>query len=74
VRSGEEQAGLMAANGGAVLAARLGSTARARTGSRIRLALDPRLCYFFDPETGDSLVERRPVEMESPALVALEQG
>jgi multiple sugar transport system ATP-binding protein len=74
VRSGEEQAGLMAANGDTVLAARLGSTARARTGDRIRLALDPRLCYFFDPQTGDSLVERHPVETETPALIALERG
>jgi len=73
VHEGEDYAGLMAEDDRAILTARLPSTTRAREGSRIRLALDPGLCYFFDPETGDSIVARQPVETDAPALVALER-
>jgi len=57
---GEEQEGLMAAGEGTILTARLPSTSRAVTQRRIRLALHPDLCHFFEPESGASLVARRP--------------
>ena len=52
--------------------ARRPSTARhASSAKRIRLALNPSLCYFFDPESGESLLEREPVpDAELPSSVA----
>jgi multiple sugar transport system ATP-binding protein len=60
VREGEEQAGLIAAGDGTILTARLPSTSRAMTRRRVRFALHPELCHFFEPESGNSLLVRRP--------------
>src|SRR5207247_686411 len=73
VQEGEDYAGLMAEDTRAIFTARLPSTTRAAVARTIRLALDPNLCYFFDPQTGDSLVARSPADTEPPALVALER-
>jgi multiple sugar transport system ATP-binding protein len=72
IREGEEQAGLMATGDMTILTARLPSTTRhASSEKRIRLALNPSLCYFFDPESGESLLEREPVpDAEVPSSVA----
>jgi multiple sugar transport system ATP-binding protein len=60
VREGERQEGLIAAGEGTILTARLPSSSRALTRRRLRLALHPELCHFFDLESGDSLLVRRP--------------
>jgi len=68
VREGEEQEGLIAADKRTIFTARLASMARARAGSRIRLALHPSLCYFFEPESGKSILVRRPAADEEIPL------
>jgi hypothetical protein len=50
----------MAPRDGTILTARLPSTSRAMTRRRVRFALHPELCHFFEPESGNSLVGRRP--------------
>jgi multiple sugar transport system ATP-binding protein len=57
IREGDEE-GLLAEEARAIFTARLPSGTRQLIGKRIRLALDPERCYFFDPETGDSLLTR----------------
>ena len=57
IREGEEQA-LLAQDARALFSARLPSGRRQFIGKKIRLALDPERCFFFDPVTGDSLLER----------------
>ena len=57
IREGEEQA-LLAQDACALFSARLPSGRRQFIGKKIRLALDPERCFFFDPVTGDSLLER----------------
>jgi multiple sugar transport system ATP-binding protein len=68
VREGEEQA-LLAQEKRALFSARLPSGRRRHIGRRIRLALDPERCYFFDPVTGDSLLERTAADEPIPAAV-----
>jgi multiple sugar transport system ATP-binding protein len=55
--AGEEHAALLA-DERAIFTARLLSTSRTAAGKTIRLGLDPRLCHFFDPESGSSIVIR----------------
>jgi multiple sugar transport system ATP-binding protein len=52
--SGEEHAALLA-DDRAVFTARLPATRRAGARQRIRLGLDPRLCHFFDSDSGDAI-------------------
>ncbi len=71
IREGEEQAGLMASGDATILTARLPSSVRPTSTGRIRLALNPGLCHFFDPESGDSLLRRESVpDAELPRSVA----
>jgi multiple sugar transport system ATP-binding protein len=65
VREGEEQA-LLAQDARSLFCARLPSGRRQHVGERIRLALDPERCYFFDPDTGDSLLAREAVDEPIP--------
>jgi multiple sugar transport system ATP-binding protein len=58
IREGDEE-GLLAQEARAIFTARLPSGTRRLIGKRIRFALDPERCYFFDPESGDSLVARK---------------
>ena len=60
-RSGEEEA-LLVQEPRALFTARLPSGTRRFVGKKIRLALDPERCYFFDPDTGESLVARSAVD------------
>ena len=55
--SGEEHAALLA-DERAIFTARLPATRRAGARKKIRVGLDPRLCHFFDPDTGDAIVIR----------------
>jgi multiple sugar transport system ATP-binding protein len=67
IREGEEEA-LLAQEARALFTARLPSGTRRLVGKKIRLALDPERCYFFDPDTGESLVARKAVDEPLPAL------
>jgi len=60
VHAGEEHAALLA-DERAIFTARLLSTSRTAVGKPVRLGLDPRLCHFFDPENGSSIVAREAV-------------
>jgi multiple sugar transport system ATP-binding protein len=53
--SGEEHAALLA-DERAVFTARLPATRRTGARKKIRLGLEPQLCHFFDPDTGDAIV------------------
>jgi len=55
--SGEEHTALLA-DERAVFTARLPATRRAGARQKIRVGLDPRLCHFFDADTGDAIVIR----------------
>jgi multiple sugar transport system ATP-binding protein len=55
--SGEEHAALLA-DERAIFTARLPARRRAGARDKIRVGLDPRLCHFFDPDTGDAIVIR----------------
>jgi len=55
--SGEEHAALLA-DERAIFTARLPATRRAGARDKIRVGLDPKLCHFFDPDTGDAIVIR----------------
>jgi multiple sugar transport system ATP-binding protein len=55
--SGEEHAALLA-DERAIFTARLPATRRSGAREKIRVGLDPRLCHFFDPDTGDAIVIR----------------
>src|SRR6266511_4370167 len=59
IREGEEEEGLLAEEPRAIFTARLPSATRQLIGKKIRLALDPERCYFFDPDTGESLLARK---------------
>jgi multiple sugar transport system ATP-binding protein len=59
IREGEEEEGLLAEEARAIFTARLPSGTRRLIGKRIRFALDPERCYFFDPDTGESLLARK---------------
>jgi multiple sugar transport system ATP-binding protein len=61
IREGEEEA-LLAQEPRALFTARLPSGTRRFVSKRIRLALDPERCYFFDPDTGESLLARKAVD------------
>jgi multiple sugar transport system ATP-binding protein len=58
--AGEEHAALLA-DERAIFTARLPSTSHAGVGKKIRLGLDPRLCHFFEPESGRAISVRDPV-------------
>jgi multiple sugar transport system ATP-binding protein len=60
IREGEEHA-LLVQEDRALFTARLPSGTRRLIGKKIRLALDPERCYFFDPDSGDSLLARKAV-------------
>jgi multiple sugar transport system ATP-binding protein len=66
---GEDTASLVA-DPSALLNARVDPGTAARAGAPLRLALDPRRFHFFDPETGASLADERPVHLPDPAPVA----
>jgi multiple sugar transport system ATP-binding protein len=66
IREGDEE-GLLVTEVQAMFTARLPSGTRKLLGKQIRLALDPQRCYFFDPATGQSLLERG--AMDEPILV-----
>jgi multiple sugar transport system ATP-binding protein len=68
IRAGEEEEALLAEEARALFTARLPSGTRRLLGSKIRLALDPGRCYFFDPVTRESLLNRAPVDEPIPAL------
>jgi multiple sugar transport system ATP-binding protein len=61
IREGDEE-GLLAEEARAIFTARLPSGTRQLIGKKIRLALDPDRCYFFDPDTGESLLARKAVD------------
>jgi multiple sugar transport system ATP-binding protein len=63
-----DQEGLLAEEARALFTARLPSGTRRLVGKKIRLALDPARCHFFDPDTGDSLLTRKPADEPIPAL------
>jgi multiple sugar transport system ATP-binding protein len=65
IREGDEE-GLLAEERRALFTARLPSGRRRLAGKRIRLALDPERCYFFDPDTGESLLAREAVDEPIP--------
>jgi multiple sugar transport system ATP-binding protein len=58
IREGDDE-GLLATEARAIFTARLPSGTRQLIGTKIRLALNPERCYFFDPATGESLLERK---------------
>jgi multiple sugar transport system ATP-binding protein len=68
IRQDEEEA-LLVQEARALFTARLPSGTRELIGQRIRLALDPERCYFFDPDSGASILVRKPVDEPLPALV-----
>jgi multiple sugar transport system ATP-binding protein len=65
IREGDEE-GLLAEERRALFTARLPSGRRQLAGSKIRLALDPERCYFFDPDTGESLLARKAADEPIP--------
>jgi multiple sugar transport system ATP-binding protein len=65
IREGDEE-GLLAEEARALFTARLPSGTRRPAGRRIRLALDPERCYFFNPDTGESLLARRVADEPVP--------
>jgi multiple sugar transport system ATP-binding protein len=66
IREGDEE-GLLAEERRALFTARLPSGRRRLAGKKIRLALDPERCYFFDPDTGESLLARKAADEPIPA-------
>jgi multiple sugar transport system ATP-binding protein len=66
---GEEDATLVEEDR-ALLNARVDPRTRARVGGSLRLALDPSRFHFFDPETGASLLDRRPRPAPDPVALA----
>jgi multiple sugar transport system ATP-binding protein len=66
IREGEEEA-LLVQEARALFTARLPSGRRRHLGTKIRLALDPGRCYFFDPDTGASLLTRKVADESVPA-------
>jgi multiple sugar transport system ATP-binding protein len=68
IRAGEEEEALLAQEARALFTARLPSGTRRLLGKNIRLALNPERCYFFDPVTRESLLNRTPVDEPIPAL------
>jgi multiple sugar transport system ATP-binding protein len=67
IREGDEE-GLLATETRALFTARLPSGTRQFVGQKIRLALEPERCHFFDPDTGESLLIRKPADEPIPAL------
>ena len=65
IREGDEE-GLLAEERRALFTARLPSGTRQLAGQTIRFALDPERCYFFDPDTGESLLARKAVDEPIP--------
>jgi multiple sugar transport system ATP-binding protein len=61
IREGDDE-GLLVTEARAIFTARLPSGRRRLLGKKIRLGLDPERCYFFDPATGRSLLERTVVD------------
>jgi multiple sugar transport system ATP-binding protein len=67
IREGEEEA-LLVQEPRALFTARLPSGTRRYVGKKLRFALDPERCYFFDPDSGESLLTRKPADEPIPAL------
>src|SRR5919201_1108281 len=65
IREGDEE-GLLAEERRALFTARLPSGTRQLAGQTIRFALDPERCYFFDPDTGESVLARKAVDEPIP--------
>jgi multiple sugar transport system ATP-binding protein len=57
----EEATTLLVETDQALFTARVDPRTGARVGSRITLAVDPARLYYFEPETGESLLGRQPV-------------
>ena len=55
----EDQEATLLANERALFAARVDPRTKARVGETLRLAIDPSRLYFFDPDTGESLLGNR---------------
>ena len=58
VAAEDEEATLLASDK-TLFAARVDPRTRARVGDRVTLAIDPSRLYFFDPDSGESLLEKR---------------
>jgi multiple sugar transport system ATP-binding protein len=71
IREGDEE-GLLAEERRALFTARLPSGKRQLAGKKIRLALDPERCYFFDPDTGESLLIREAADEPIPVTMSRE--
>ena len=67
LEASEEEATLLALEK-ALFTARVDARTRARVGERLQLAIDPDRFQFFDPDTGDSLLQ--PAGVEAPAAAA----
>jgi multiple sugar transport system ATP-binding protein len=71
LEASEEEASLLALED-ALFTARVDARTRARVGGRLRLAVDPQRFHFFDPVTGDALLERpEPTAAAPPAETAV---
>jgi multiple sugar transport system ATP-binding protein len=68
IREAEEDA-LLVQEARALFTARLASGRRRLVGKKIRLALNPERCYFFDPDTGESLLARTVADEPASATV-----
>ena len=55
----DEEATLLVERDRALFCARVDPRTSARIGQTVRLAVDPSRLYFFSPDTGESLLERR---------------
>ena len=55
----EDQEATLIANQRSLFAARVDPRTEARVGETLRLAIDPSRLYFFDPDTGESLLGNR---------------
>jgi multiple sugar transport system ATP-binding protein len=71
IREGDE-AGLLGEERRALFTARLPSGKRQLAGKKIRLGLDPERCYFFDPDTGESLLMREAADERIPVTASRE--
>jgi multiple sugar transport system ATP-binding protein len=65
---GEEDDGAdLVVDRGSLLNARVDPRTSARVGGSVRLAVDPARFHFFDPDSGDSLLQADPAELPEPA-------
>jgi len=68
IHDGESEA-LLATDKRATFTARLPSGTREHLGKRVRFGLQPERCYFFDPVTGESLMQRQVRDEPLPVTV-----